>query len=292
MARLRLNINLVSGKAVPEIGSRRLNTRNFATTIVRDVGIQYSDRRWKELKSTIQGQIHRDVTREIESIARQYKSLVVAAGAQRASRGTIRSSVQGASNAAGTTFAQTQMPFPNRPWTPLSPRYAAWKAKQGAPAGHFALKGKLGQEMSKASTWTGMFGPVSVRIIRTEVGSERRDAPTITRHRGDLQQTFSIAKIEVRALGEITARMLPALTGGQPGFSGDGPALMALAYRNSPDLEHRLAGNMKNVPYRATVEPFLGFVLTKAIPAAVHNRVSTLVRGSLVEREHSVKRPR
>jgi hypothetical protein len=43
------------------------------------------------------------------------------------------------------------------------------------------------------------------------------------------------------------------------------------------ELAYRLGGN----PYRATLEPFLGFVLTRAIPAAVRNRVTGRLESSL-----------
>ncbi len=290
MARLRLVINLKDGRGSiqPEFSTRRLNGKNFASTIVSEVGLEYSQKEYQALRDTIRDQVSRDVHREIQHVARQYVDLIIGARNQRSSRATLRSSTQGSPTAGGFATAEAQVSLPNRPWAPLSPRYAAWKAKHNYPAGHFQLSGFLGREMGKGSTWTGVFGPVSIRVLRTSNDVKPQIIPTI---RQGFNQIFSVGKIEVRALGQIDANMLPALTkGGGIGFSGDGNALMSLVYNKNKELEYGLAGNMARVPYRPTLEPFLGFLLSKAIPAAVHNRVATLTYGKGAERPHTAKR--
>jgi hypothetical protein len=275
MARLRLEINLRTGTIDRnETATRRLNGENFATTIIREVGLKYTNDRWKELNGRIRGQVERAVRREIAHMARQYQRGVVGRG-QRKTQFNITSAVQ-SENRAGILSPSASVPM-NRPWPSLTPKYSRWKANHGYSQGHFLLHGYLGQRLSKAESWTEIFGPVAVRVIRTAPG-EVKGLPKIEAM-GERQARFHIGKIEVRALGKITANMVPALAGQPIGFgtAGRTNGLLGLVAANDEELAYHLGQNPATAPYRSTLEPFLGFVLTKAIPVAVKARVTKLI---------------
>lgn len=271
MGRIRLSINLLTGHSTPSrVGSftssqhvNRLNGKNFASTIVQRVGLTYAESRYKEFKNDIAFQIQRDVEREIQNVARQYNTLVVGAANKRTSRATIYSRLEGGPQ---EYFA--------RNWAPLSPKYAAWKANKGYPAGHFELTGRLGTVMKRGNMWTQLFGPVRVDVIRTAGNVPAQNVPTI---RSGYTGRFAIANIRVHALGRVDANMLPALAGMPNVADGRDTGLIGLVHSRLPRLAWKIGGN-RNTPYRPTLEPFLSFLLTKAIPSAVHNRVSALVR--------------
>jgi hypothetical protein len=281
MARLRLNINLTTGKVEKQAVNRTVGDR-FANTIIKDVGLKYADGRFAELSKIVRSEIQQDVLREIEAVARQYAAIII--GSPTSGRNpTLRSSLEGG----------PQIALPSRRWAPLSAGYSAWKASKGvAPPQHFLLGGTLSREIRKSSTWTEIFGPVAVRVRRTGDGDESR--LTVDRSNGSRSAKFSIAQIEVSALGRITPQMIPALSGGALAFSGNGhqTGLMGLVYNHEPWLEYRLGGAEGHVPYRATLEPFLAFLLTRSIPATVQRRISALISPAADGPEHRVKKLR
>lgn len=278
MARLRLEINLLTGARVRTVGSRRLNGENFATTIIKDVGLRYAASRFNDLKTSLSSQLRPVVLREIEHVARKYRELIVGSAGVRAAMFTLTP----ATYESGVREAVT------RPrWAPLTPHYLAQKAREGRSPNHFLYTGALGNSMNRASTWVNMFGPVKVRVVRTGGDTPQAVADytnSFASRRGGTDIRFDVAKIEVRALGKITANMLPALAGGEVGFARDrNHGLIGLIYGGDEELGYRLSGNSKTTPYRSTVEPFLGFVLTRSIPAAVSAKIRSTLPGSTVE---------
>jgi hypothetical protein len=132
----------------------------------------------------------------------------------------------------------------------------------------------LGDEMKNDASWYSFFGPLRIRLVREKDKVLRRDG----------SGHFAVGRIEVRAFGNLTPSMLPALSTGNPRDieAGDGRSngLINLVHRKNPKIGHHLAGGRsRNVPYRPTVEPFLSFVLTRSVPTAVFSQLRRATDG-------------
>ena len=285
MARLRFNINLKTEKIEVEKPTRRLDGRNFASTIARDIGLQYAESRYNDLKSRLEGDIGQSIEREINNIAVKYGQVIPGTLGKSSTSFTL------ATKEAPGQLGAAAPDYIKRPkWDPLSPKYLRWKKRNGMSPGFF----KTGEDgvglqfhMSKGRTWTQLFGPVEVKLTRIAT-SEDRSLITFTSKFGSVNANFrqgneirySIAKIEVRPFGDVTARMAEALKGGETAFQTTRNVdLIGLVYSKDEDLGHRLFGNSDTVPwkkpggYRSTLEPFLGYVITRATPQIVRYRL-------------------
>ena len=130
-------------------------------------------------------------------------------------------------------------------------------------------------QMMSGQNWIKMFGPISVQVKRqrsysasdTASANARRDIMTNLNRKplalpgGDVVR-LGVARIEVRALGRITPGSLS-----RPSKKSH---MIGLVMKHDEELAHRLAGRG---PYRPTLEPFLEFVLTRAVPGAVLKRI-------------------
>jgi hypothetical protein len=137
--------------------------------------------------------------------------------------------------------------------------------------------------MKQAQTWIHAFGPIQVKVIQT-TGLEKPLDEQLggIGGQGTDKQVFAAARIEVRALTSITPEMIPALlsghlSGGYPNGKQSGLINLIASSQSSPQLAYRLGGG-RHVPYRATTEPFLAFVLTRSIPNAVFSRIERGLR--------------
>lgn len=286
MARLRLEINLKTGIATPSVGTNRLNGENFASTIVRDIGLKVADSRWEAVKRDLRNELKRDVEREIEHIARRYVALTVNAP----NRGSVvkLTSASQSTSADGNNGSAVTAQF-SRKWDSLSPSYVARKRRAGLSPNHFlAATNSIKPALGSGDSWVDTFGPVKIRVSRITQDTMPAKITNLTGRYGvsfrkGSEVRFGIAKVEVSALGRINARMVPALRfdNGPLASETDGRTnglLGVVSAEGGRQLAYRLGGNSETTPYRATLEPFLGFVLTRAIPTAVGNRVRNFLQ--------------
>lgn len=303
--RIRFRLNQQTGgrrqtKEFAREGSR------FATAIVEQVGLEYSEELYKDLQFRVQSALRGDVRNEIEHIARQYARFIPGIGGQRFPRAELTTSTADRTgNYPGYSelWALKKAQVGGIYWTPRKARYLTAKRNAVGHTQWFKHKGDLKAGMANGSFWLNAFGPISVRVVRTKSTSQSRQSLDFGGKSLDVTNasilgprskgTFSVARVEVAAFGNITPSMLPALISGNldSPVTKDGrqTGLMQLAGNADLEMAYRLAGDRKNVPYRPTLEPFLAFALTRSIPFAVFNRIASGLRQETQLRNYAVR---
>lgn len=293
--KLRLTFNFRSGTKMTE------RIRGFAAVLVEDVAMNVADEKWQEVKAKIAGQLETDVQREINWMAQQFKQYTIGLPAGRSGlAGTLTTASATAKGQEGhSTFSLGDGPWAH--WAPRGGRnyYLAWKQRHFYHKRWFDATRLLHSTMGKGGTWTGAFGGVKVDVQRTESMSVQ-DATRIANSQmtpglkaerdrrfghgvnsGGLTMRVSVCSIRVSAMQAITPAMLPVLrtnTGDEANIGNVAPdgRKTGLIGMFPGEVAMHLAGSSqaKNfVPYRHTIEPFLGFLLTRAIPNAVARRI-------------------
>jgi hypothetical protein len=286
--RIRFRFNQQTGVRTDRQELQRASGR-FAQSIVEQVGLQYADNAFKDLQSRIGASLQGDVRNEIEHVARQFRKFIVGSTGARSSRADLTTST---SNARGTGPLRTEIEGLRSAsvggtfWTPRKKRYLTEKRQKVGHNRWFEHQGELSKGIRNGSTWTNAFGPISIKVQRVksisglantlDFGGKSLTPRDANVFGGRAKGTFSVARIEVSAFGKITPAMLPALITGKMDapIPSDGrtTGLIGLLGNANPALAYRLGGG-PNVPYRPTLEPFLAFALTRAIPSAVFNRI-------------------
>lgn len=238
---------------------------------------------WDTISGKIRSRIIRDGNREISAIAQQYKRYIVGAnGANRGVTGKLES-------AAGDEFGLPVSQRLSLTWADRDKDYLRRKAREKGHTRWFEYGGglksgvknpvnqQLQNAMGRTATWTRAFGPVGVRVTRKSQalqgsGFERSlmDVGPSTM-KGDTAR-LSIATVTVTAFGRITPQMLAGLGGTPSSVYPDGRDTGLIGLLPS-SIAYRLGGNRRTVPYRATLEPFLEFFLTRSLPHAVSRRL-------------------
>lgn len=292
--RLRFRFNQQSGRAFQQKVPQKA-ANNFAAAIIESVGLEYAEKYYDDLKTKISTTMSDDVRKEVEHIARQYKKFIVGSEAnQRSTRGELTSFAATEGQTALNSQGLKSFNIGGSRWASRNRQYLSDKMKKKSHQRWFEYDGVLGEAMRKGSVWLSIFGPISIKVIRTKSvsvkeGSRKRveeplDFNGLTRSVRTAKLfgesgvgKFSVARIEVRALGRVTPAMLPALVSGKADapIPADGrkTGLLNLVTAYDRSLAHGL-GSGQQVPYRPTLEPFLAFALTRSIPSAVFNRVA------------------
>lgn len=258
MLRIRFNLNQRKGTAENTRSFQRAG-QQFAAAIVRQVGLRAADDMYRNLVGKIRAEIANDVRQEIQNIAMLYTQWVVGRSGQRDNLITLR---------AQTTATEAAAKFGT--WKPLSNDTIRRKGH----ASFFEDRGNFRTQMNKASVWEKSFGPISVKVHRTKGNVEHINPETLYKDAGG---HFSVARVSVFALGKITPAMLPELATGKSAYhdysGGRAAGLVDLVDAGDAKLKIGNWGRNRMGAYRPTLEPFLGFVLTRAIPAAVARRI-------------------
>lgn len=258
-----------------------------ARIIAREIAIQSSEDVWKQVEGQIKAKILRDANREVSAIAQQYKQLIIGAtGARDGVSGTIT----GAANTAFSGGERANSYSFNLKWQARSPAYLRRKFHENGHDRWFEYGGglkkgvknpvnqQLQNAMGRASTWTRAFGPIGIRVTRKSKNVSQSGysnfMPTGVTNTSGASIRVSVATVTVTAFGRITPAMLPALTAGGAidQFTPDGRDSGLIGLLPS-SIAYRLGGNRAHVPYRPTLEPFLGFFLTRSLPNAVMRRL-------------------
>lgn len=275
-SRARFRYNQQTGQSVVSNDLQKAG-RDFSQIIANQVGVTYAEGMYEELKKEIVQSLEADVTNEIRHVAQQYKRFIVGSSAnQRAVRGVLTTTT--ASKQGGPASSRTLKTYNvgGTRWAPRKEAYLKDKQRVVKHQRWFEYAGLLGSAMSQGDTWTRIFGPVTIKIIRTTSRDlDPKSSNKLFASRGS--QTYSVLRVEVGAFGKLTPAMLPALMRGDPGapIPADGrtTGLISLVKDYNPSLADRIGGG-PNVPYRPTLEPFLAFAMTRAIPAAVEAKIA------------------
>lgn len=174
------------------------------------------------------------------------------------------------------------------PWQPRSAQYLKRKGREFGHTNWFQRRGILGKFLGSGDRLLASLGPITVAFIKNNGRSRltgRFERTSFSRGSGPAAVTAGtpgrnpsyvyraiLGRIEVSVFGKITPQMLPGLLSGDPGnlAPGDATGLTALLPR---DVRYRL-DPADGKPYRMTIEPYLSWFLTRAIPFAVLRRLS------------------
>lgn len=272
---------------------------NTARAILERVTLTYAEGAYDLMRKEMEMQLERDVRAELVHLASLYRRYIIGAGGRRSSPSGSLDTVTKGSGAPSMTIKSGLPPwaprnaqyverkrsatghmrwFDNSNWSTsaFDARYARRVMKSGdAPDDAGLLKRSMTHD-----SWETWFGPVSVRFYRARK-LQATDGVANINTKGKKMQV-QIGSLQVRAIGKVTPAMLPGYTSGRimASASGNEP-LMELIAKTDPRVAYRL-GTMRNGVYRPTLEPFLGFFLTKSIPYAVTRRLEKGTLGSII----------
>jgi hypothetical protein len=291
--RFRLGDGLVKG---------RQRYENTARAIMNRVAFSYANDQYDTMRKTLEQTVERDVRAELVHLAYLFRRHIIgAAGTRTTPAGQLDTAAKGQDaprqsiSASLPAWARRNTEylrqkrqatggigwFDNRGWrqSQWDARYASRVPRRGGIPDDTGLL----FESMRADVWETMFGPISVRFRKShKLMVNQADFSISTT--GDKHAKFQIGSIQVRALGRITPSMLPGLnTGFVRATVAYNAALVDVIAGFDPRLAYRL-GRMRNGVYRPTLEPFLGFFLTRALPHAVDQRIKKQTLGSLFNR--------
>lgn len=291
MAKATIRFRFVFNRDGARSGSAAKNARAAVNAVIEDVALKYASGTFNQVKTIVQSQVVRDVGSELSWMAGLMKRHIIGISGQRtAPNGYASMAHEMAAVSRGLGIRPSHSASEGIKWPNRRHRYMSWKQHNFGHRKWFLNKGAtLGRALGNKGTWTGAYGPIQVRVIKGDTGGLRSSltpgnitsrgryqtrAGRVRYHDADVS-TFrtTIARVEVAALGKITPAQLPALASGEMGsYNPDGRASGLLTPLGS-DVAYRLGGAQGRVPYRHTIEPFLSFFLTRAVPNALFLRL-------------------
>jgi hypothetical protein len=280
--RIRFRFNhLKGGSTTSELRPRGFE--NFARVIVEDFAVSYGDKMFDLLKRTVQERMQADIERELDHMAQLFMTHVIGiAGRNRGPTGTLSTvapesdAMKGMPGLNGTFVRSLTGDWPRR-----EPSYM--QARKWAGDAWFQRTGAVLGGLRSPKAWTGAFGGITVSVNRhtslnrKDLGSTKLVATNYSRN---TDTKIAIATIRVQAMTRITPGMLPALGGGGLGDFGSNPRGSGLLAMLGERAAWRLGGNPQTVPFRPTIQPFIGYFLTRAMPNAVFKRIEQGFQGN------------
>lgn len=259
----------------PTVRASRLQgpQRNFAVAVVTNALLTYTSQNYPKIKAEISDILARVVRAEIDYAARAYAKYVPAVPAEPDVPGQLRGTLVSGS-------AQMDLEEATPEWAPLNARWIRQKnrgRRSNRQKGFFNFTRDMVDYMSSSNNWIEMFGPIQINITRGSVDP-------LTPEFGSTAEVFSrkvkmsVARIAVKALGNITPGMLPALKDGRTTRDyrdGRATGLLNLVGGVNTQIANKIGnyGAVGDRPYRPSLEPFLTFLLTRSIPTAVFEHV-------------------
>jgi hypothetical protein len=260
--------------------------------VVEDVAFKYAKNTYGKLRAQVARQVERDVMAEFSYMAGLFKQFTIGIGpGNTAPIGTLKPAHDWSSVASGMGLLKAERAGQGIEWASRTKRYMAWKQKHFGHGRWFlnnnqVIPGALGS----AKNWVSYFGPIEVHIkpIGAAAGSTTPLKGTQGLNRAPYQAgkytkflsaeatsdaghiRTGVANISVAALTYITPGMLPGLANGTMRMPNDSRKTGLLAMLPAP-VRERLGG--RQARYRHTIEPFLTYFLTRAVPNALFLRL-------------------
>lgn len=240
--------------------------QNATLAILKNVAYDYRQGMLSKMNGDIRRRIAQDAERELTYLAAKYRRSVIGISGSYG-RSIVRTdldTVAGPSKAiAGREALLTGRV--NLNWQARTKKYMQWKASKGYGTAWFKNEGVWLKEMQFKQGWVQYFGPVRVTIVPSNENITKANirGPKVY---GKLH--LKVATIGIKAMSHLTPRMLPGLSSprGDINQIGNHRALMNL-------LPDPIKWRLGREPYRPTLEPFLTFALTRAIPNAMYRRI-------------------
>jgi hypothetical protein len=267
----------------------RKESEDTSRFVARGIALAYAEDTWNSLRKDLQLHIQEDVRAELVNLSRMFRKYIIGAGGSRSSpAGTLTTIAKGPDQPSASL--SSMLP----PWAKRSQRYMnekkdatgsrQWFDNTGWPSHyggrHYPDSGYLKKAFAPGTgrgsdIWESMFGPISVRIVKNSTDAAAANLSSVRVKNHDVE--IQVASIYVSAFKNIDMNMLSAFRSKQSeGFS-------SIIRGFDPELGMRL-GNMNNGVYRPTLEPFIDFFLTRALPQAVNERIRKGTLGSLFRR--------
>lgn len=262
-SRIILRFSFNQGKRTSAKAVANQLRREFRAA-VPNLLVKYADETYPKLEKKLRAEITRDMHREISNVAQSYKRIIFAGGANSTPKGVI--SGTSAFGGLGTSVGVNLPPWPAR-----SKRYMNTDFKKANPQWFKGPTGYMRFMMAKGEYWEQMFGPVRVQIRRTrDQAANTPDASGGSQNKmatpGMGTTRVGLLQIKVAAFGDVYASMLR-------NYSSHSGLLGLVAQRGGAELAYRLGGN-KPAKHRPTLQPFLEYFLTKALPHALESRLA------------------
>jgi hypothetical protein len=244
---------------------------------VPDLLVKYGDEMYPELEAKLRAEITRDVKREISNVAQSYKRMIFGAGpGATGPRGAISGmSAQGGMGSRGAGIPALPA------WPARSERYMNTPFKKANPQWFVGRTGYMKQMMAKGPVWEQLFGPVRVQIRRTrDLAANSSEASAGAANKmttpGMGTTRAGLLQIKVAAFGDVYASMLR-------NYSSKSGLLGLVAERGGAELAYRLGGNTP-AKHRPTLQPFLEYFLSRALPYAIEQRIARGLGANIRER--------
>jgi len=278
------------------------STRSLAAAIANDLAFSAADNMFRNVKNEIAASFQKDAKQELTHLAALYRRHVIGAGAgKRRPSGMLSYALGPSDTGVGDDDNEVAIAESLPDWAPRSPRYLARKKRMGWSQTWFSARGDLAREM-RADVLLSAYGPVRVSVVRNVEATNALGGTRVSgRFTGARLDTFGpnagpaksaapadvaashirlqVATIRVFAMQQITPSMLPALATGNPATQNDDSASRGTRFIEplrsvSPTLAYRLGRlSWQTGRYRPTLEPFLAWYLTRAIPNALALRI-------------------
>ena len=245
----------INRRGVGETGKMQGDFRRAAFQVIGDqVLLRFGKGQQKRIKDLVNTQFRKDVDAEINHAAAQYGRYALGS-----------SRIQGPQSGTQTSLFDSQVSEETGGrrggWTPRRDDYLKRKRKEYGHIKWFIRSGHTQKSLSGKGVWQNIWGGTRVRvIIDSKLDSDAKAFGTAGR--GVMHTTLATIKVGA----------LPGLAGQ---FKNVGAKLRA--YDN--ELANRVLGRRKN--RRPTLEPFLEFVVNRAVPAGVQKRLEAGLRGSI-----------
>lgn len=234
--------------------------------------------------------IEQDIRAELVHMALLFRRYIIGAGPRTTGPSGSLTTVAKGKNAPSMQIARGL-----RPWARRNKTYLAEKKRAGAGGGWFDNRGWKARQFDaryasrktrkttgqpketglmfrsmRADTLEVIFGGISVTFHKAK---DQKQQVQATLDRGGKKMRLLLGTVYVKALGRLTPSMLPALATGQISSpSHPSSSYLDLIASYDEGLAYRM-GVMRNGIYRPTLEPFLGFFLTRSLPHAVNERI-------------------
>lgn len=271
---LRFSVNR-KGAAPAGDWSKRMKTG--VRVLIPEMLVNYADKTYTRLSESIRASVKRDAEAEIRNIARRYSRMII--GANRG--GPAHSQLESRATGPGRP-SQGGVSLPA--WPARTPKYMAWKQREGLSPNFFlAQTHTLRATMGRGAVWQEIFGPVRVTVLRKATASKGNSGASKAikklsesslgniDHKAD---RVGLLQVKVEAFGHVRSSMLR-------NFTSHG-GLIGLVAQYDQGLAYRLGGPYPD-KHRPTLQPFIEFVLARAIPYAVSQRITKGLGSSIIQ---------
>lgn len=237
--------------------------------LTTQIAFEYADRTFNVLRREVEARVESDIQRELAKTSQLlFKHVIGLAGRNLGPTGTLKTvAPQAEGFKAPTQFGLRTT------WARRSPRYMKRRAGFGNAWFRRHHPSPL-DRLRDPGFWTASFGDIKVTLKKTGTTNRGTSIPML----GNSYATgkkIGVGTLRVEAMSKITPEMLPALGGSPINDYGAKPRSSGLLSMLGSDIANRLGGNPapNRVPFRPTIQPFLGFFLTRQMPNAVMRRI-------------------